>query len=69
MHLTFIGPCIQQDAPFNGLLTAHLDEIKFFFANLMHTFFIKSIVFVYMFRALLCSSSGGLNCIYASSGS
>jgi len=27
----------------------------------MHNFFIKSIVFPYMFRALLCSSSGGLN--------
>jgi len=36
---------------------------------LMHNFFIKSIVFLYMFRAILCSSSGGLNCIYAGSGS
>ena len=39
------------------------------FSNLMDNFFIKSIVFLYMFRALLCSSSGGLNCIYTASGS
>jgi hypothetical protein len=39
------------------------------FSNLMHIFFIKSIAFLYMFRALLCSSSGGLNCIYTASGS
>ena len=38
---------------------------KFLFANWTHNFFIKSIVFLNMFRALLCSSSGGLNCIYA----
>ena len=42
-------------------------SIKVLFANLMLSFFIKSTVFLYMFRALLCSSSGGLNCIYASS--
>jgi len=30
----------------------------------MHYFLIKSIVFLYMFRAILCSYSGGLNCIY-----
>jgi len=35
----------------------------------MHNIFIKSIVFLYMFRALLFSSSGGLNCTYASSDS
>jgi len=35
----------------------------------MHNFFIKSIMFLYMFRAILCSSSGGLNCIYTASGS
>ena len=51
---------------FNGLLTMHPDIIKVLFANLMHNFPIKSIVFLYMFRELLCSSSGGLNCIYAS---
>jgi len=34
----------------------------------MHNFFIKSITFLYMFRTLLCSSSGGLNCIYTASG-
>ena len=34
--------------------------IKVLFANLMHNFFIKSIIFLYMFRALLCSSSGDL---------
>ena len=45
------------------------DTIKDLFAILVHSFFITSIVFLYMFRALLCSSSGGLNCIYASSGS
>ena len=28
----------------NGLLTVHLDTIKVLFANLMHNFFIKSIV-------------------------
>jgi len=39
------------------------------FSNLMHYVFIKSIVFLYMFRAVLCSSSGGLNCIYTASGS
>ena len=39
------------------------------FSNLMYNFFIKSIVFLYMFRAILCSSSGGLNCIYTASGS
>jgi len=32
-----------------------------FFTNLVHKFFIfyKFIIFLYMFRALLCSSSGG----------
>jgi len=35
----------------------------------MHNSFIKSTAFLYMFRALLCSSSGGLNCIYTASGS
>ena len=39
------------------------------FSSLMHNFFIKSIVFLYMFRAILCSFSGGLNCIYTASGS
>ena len=39
------------------------------FSNLMHYFFIKSVVFLYMFWAILCSSSGGLNCIYTASGS
>ena len=39
------------------------------FSNLMHTFFIKSIVFLFMFLAILCSSSGGLNCICTASGS
>jgi len=39
------------------------------FSNLMHYFFIKSTVFLYMFRAILCFSSGGLNCIYTASGS
>ena len=39
------------------------------FSNLMHNFFIKSIVSLYMFRAILRSSSGGLNCIYTASGS
>jgi len=28
----------------------------------MQNVFIKSIVFLYMFRAIPCSSSGGLNC-------
>jgi len=37
----------------NVLLTVHLDTINVLFANLMHNFFIKSIVFLYMFRALL----------------
>jgi len=37
--------------------------------QLMHNFFIKYIAFLYMFRALVCSSSGGLNCIYIASGS
>ena len=59
----------RENSNYNGLLTVHSDTIKVLFANLMHNFFIKSIVFLYMFRALLCSSSGGLNCIYASSGS
>ena len=54
---------------FNVLLNVLLDTIKVLFANLMHNYFIKSIVFLYMFRASLCPSSGGLNCIYASSGS
>jgi len=35
----------------------------------MHYFFIKSNVFLYMFRAILCSSSRGLICIYTASGS
>jgi len=35
----------------------------------MHNFFIKSIVFLYMFRAIICSSSRGLNCTYTASGS
>jgi len=35
----------------------------------MHYFFIKPIVFPYTFRAILCSSSGWLNCIYTASGS
>ena len=39
------------------------------FSNLMHNFFIKSIAFLYMFPAILCSSSGGLNCICTASGS
>jgi hypothetical protein len=39
------------------------------FSNFMHNFFIKSTAFLYMFLALLCSSSGGLNCIYTASGS
>jgi len=30
------------------------------FSNLLHYFFIKSTAFLYMFRALLCSSSGDL---------
>ena len=34
----------------------------------MHYFFIKSIVFLYMFRGILCSSSGGINCSYTASG-
>ena len=34
---------------FNGLLTAHPDTIKVLFANLMHNFFIKSILYLYMF--------------------
>jgi len=35
----------------------------------MHKFFINTfIVFLYMFRALLCSSSGGQNCVSAASG-
>jgi len=38
---------------FNGLLTAHPDTIKFLFAKLMNNFFIKSIVLLYVFRALL----------------
>ena len=38
-------------------------------SNLIHYFFIKSIVFLYMFRAILCSPSGGLNCIHTASGS
>jgi hypothetical protein len=42
---------------FNDLLTVRPDIIKVLFAILMHYFFIKSIVFLYMFRALLCSSS------------
>ena len=38
------------------------------FYNLVHIFFIISIVFLYMFRALLWSTSGGLNYIYTASG-
>ena len=53
---------------FNVLLTCIL-VIVILFCNLMHNFFIKSIVFLYMFRAILCPSSGGLNCIYTASGS
>jgi len=34
---------------FNGLLTVHPDIIRDLFANLMHNFFIKSIVFLYVF--------------------
>ena len=34
---------------FNGLLTMNPDIIKVLFANLMHNYFIKSIVFLYMF--------------------
>jgi len=35
----------------------------------MHSLFIKYTAILYMFRALLCSSSGGLNCNYTASGS
>jgi len=35
----------------------------------MNNSFIKSIVFLYMFWELLCSSSGRFNCTYALSGS
>jgi len=34
---------------FNGLLTVHPDIIKVLFTNLMHNFFIKTTVFLYMF--------------------
>ena len=62
MHKRIIARNLnQKQLDFNGLLTDHLDKIVLF-ANLMHNFFIKSIVFLYMFRALLRPSSGGLNC-------
>ena len=35
---------------FYVLLTVHLDTIKVLFANLMHNFFIKSIIFLYSFE-------------------
>ena len=44
---------------FNILLTVHPNTIIVFFTNLMHKFFITSIILLYMFRTLLCSSSGG----------
>ena len=47
----------------------HLERYVILFSNLMHNFFIKSILFLYMFREILCSFSGGLNYIYTASGS
>ena len=49
---------------FDVLLTVHL-SIILITDNLMHKFLFynKFIIFLYMFRALLCSSSGGQNCI------
>jgi hypothetical protein len=64
-HTPYVTKC----SDFNDLLTVHIDTIKVLFVSLMHNLFIKSIAFLYMFRALFCSSSGGLKCIYASSGS
>jgi len=46
---------------FNILLTAHPNTIIVFFYQLdaQILYFNKFIIFLYMFRALLCSSSGG----------
>jgi len=48
---------------FDVLLTVHLGINLVI--NLMHKilFYIKFIIWLYMFRALLCSSSGGQNCV------
>ena len=45
--------------------THRVVELKEELANLMHKFLFynKFIIFLYMFRARLCSSSGGQNCI------
>jgi len=48
---------------FDVLLAVHL-SIILIINNLMHNlFYNKFIICLYMFRALLCSSSGGQNCI------
>ena len=46
---------------FNILLAVHPNVIIVFFTNSMHKLFFLNtfITFLYMFRALLCSSSGG----------
>ena len=64
---------LSEGAPWETLISYlpnhNIHPYVILFSNLMHNFFIKFIVFLYMFRAILCSSSGGLNCIYTASGS
>ena len=45
---------------FYALLTVNFSNILFLVSNLMHHSFITFITFICMFRATLCSSSGGI---------
>jgi len=57
------------DGKFNVLPTVHLNIILVTNQlNAQILFYNKSIIFLYMFRALLCSSSGGKNYITQPSG-
>ena len=63
--------CALSDVTFSFLTAGDINihsSYVILFSNLVRYFFIKSIVFLYMFRAILCSSSGGLNCMYTASG-
>ena len=57
--------CVVNYDPDFGLFLTQLIRIDFVIDQLIAKIFFnnKFIIFLYMFRALLCSSSGGQNCI------
>jgi len=61
----YIGVHVNKTLNFDDLLTVHLSIILT--TNLMYKFLFynKFIIFLYMFRALLCSSSGGQILLYS----